>query len=303
MSLEDYRPSGNRRNYVADEGLHVRLNGPIMPEKDVFSKIASGMKSTWGLDRDDDLPDPEKEWAAVILGLNGEAFLGAHLESIPVSFTVIGASRSFCQQLTRCRLAGYGHEGTRDTSLINFDFVMPESIHDHEEFNQRSRDLLEEIRNLIEEMEDAGIPYQDSSMFAPLGTVSDIVAHTNLRVLFDSWRIRLTNQSKWEIRNVFMALQLQILDVWPTIGLWFVAPCELKGSCIANPTLFPPCGKFGHPREGAEERSHFGKPYRFPASLNPNGKRVEHQRVVADMMADKRKALVERARKIMGVES
>lgn len=304
--IEDYRPDGSGRNYAGSKGIDVDIIGSLESEQQVFDKIALHVASTWGIDRfHEDRTSPiqvsnDQAKAITVRGLSKDIFLGAALESIHVSFCVRNASRSLAQQITRCRLAGYGHEGTRDTNLENFDACIPSTILQQPQLKSTYEHILSQSRLFIKACNEAGIPFQDSSMIAPLSLVGDIVVHTNLRVIFESFAIRLTNQSKWEISHVFNALQMKLAKAWPTIGLWFVAPCEFAGHCIAKGTLFPPCGKMPLREGQSMEKNHFGNQYKFGSGLNPLAQedRVKRQRNNADIKKSRREALLEWAKGI-----
>lgn len=128
-------------------------------------------------------------------------------------------------------------ESTRYVDCTNFDYVIPPSILNHD--NPRAlaiyHDLMAAIGYTIKELEDMGVPREDSAMCLPLGMETKVVVKANLRHLVDMSHQRLCTRAYWEYRNLMRELKKQLSNYseeWKTlVDMLFVPKCEYLGYC------------------------------------------------------------------------
>ena len=85
------------------------------------------------------------------------------------------------------------------------------------------------------ELDNMGIPREDSAMLLPLGMTTKIVDKRNLRNLIDMSNQRMCTRAYWEYRNLFSDICValsKISDEWKWIvDNLFKPKCEMLGYC------------------------------------------------------------------------
>ena len=116
-----------------------------------------------------------------------------------------------------------------------FNFIIPQTIKE----NKRALDLylweMDNILHTLKELENLGIPKEDSANLLPLGMTSDIVVRTNIRNLIDMSRQRECQRAYWEFRELFNDLKTSLSDYseqWKyIIDNCFMPKCKALGYC------------------------------------------------------------------------
>lgn len=271
MSLERYEPSGQGRDFIGP-GAVVRIVAAegIESEENVMKRIFTGICATWGLeDYNPEEQPPDLIKATIILGLNGDFWVGQQFEAWNITLKFINVSRGFTHQLVRARFMAFGQEGTRDTNQLDFDVLIPQTIHDDHELCDEFRAIVERSREFIKKANERDIPFQDSSYITPKGLMTDITGHMNFRALQEFMSARLSNTMHWEINHVARLMLKEVRDYYPTFGLWLAPRCELVGKCQSSATLFPPCGKLPLRENQSAVTNRFGIPYGHQTTMNP----------------------------------
>lgn len=127
------------------------------------------------------------------------------LEHASATFKIEGVSRALTHQLVRHRLASFSQQSQRYVDENGFDFVIPESVIDKDEF---TRDMLK-IADMYDKWRKKGLKKEDARFVLPNACCSDIVVSANFREWRHIMKMRLSSKAQWEIRT--MAKHILIL--------------------------------------------------------------------------------------------
>lgn len=129
-----------------------------------------------------------------------------------------------------------------------FDYVTPPSIADNQEARNIYAGVMADIADALRELDDLGIPREDSALPLPLGMTTKIVCKHNLRNLMDMSHQRMCSRAYHEYRQLFSDLCEALRgysDEWRYIvDNYFMPKCEYMGFCKEKRS----CGRM--PRRG-----------------------------------------------------
>ena len=116
-----------------------------------------------------------------------------------------------------------------------FDYVIPPKIANNEEALALYQRCINTINWTLTQLEDKGIPKEDSALLLPLGMTTKIACKHNFRNLVDMSHQRMCTRAYWEYRELFndvaQALR-EYSDEWAILvdGM-FKPKCEELGYC------------------------------------------------------------------------
>lgn len=147
-------------------------------------------------------------------------------------YTHIGGSPTRLQASTR--YIDYEH---------GFEYVTPPSIANNPKAKEIYDRAISEIQESMKELDDIGIPREDSSMAIPLGMETVMVCKHNLRNLIDMSHQRMCTRAFHEYRELFGDLCNALSDYSAQykhiVDEYFKPKCELYGVCIERKS----CGR------------------------------------------------------------
>lgn len=124
---------------------------------------------------------------------------------------------------------------TRYIDYNNFEYIIPHTIKKDELALKKYKDCMKEIATTCRQLEEIGIPREDSALLLPLGMTTKIVDKRNLRNLVDMSRQRKCMRAYWEYRELFVDLEKALKDysnewAWIVDNL-FKRKCDILGYC------------------------------------------------------------------------
>ena len=128
-------------------------------------------------------------------------------------------------------------ESTRYVDCSDFQYITPPSIKNAKcpAVQKIYYETMQTISNAVTELEDLGIPREDSAMLLPLGMETKVVVKMNLRTLVSMAHQRLCSRAYWEYRALMKDLKNALADYsveWETlVSELFVPKCEACGFC------------------------------------------------------------------------
>lgn len=204
----------------------------ILPEttKDPISLIGRRAGICWG----SDITNPDKNYKR---GLNCiQSGHGRLLEFVNVETIIEGYSARTIREW-------YTHIGgsptrlqssTRYIDYTNFKYIIPKTIKTDEQ-KQKYCEVMEHISKATQELEESGVPREDTAFMLPLGMETIIVDKRNVRNIMDMSRQRLCSRAYWEYREMFNEYINQLKDYseeWKTLIPMIIKPkCEELGYC------------------------------------------------------------------------
>ena len=123
---------------------------------------------------------------------------------------------------------------TRYIKYGEFDYITPESVAKNTLALATYQKIMIAIQNAYKELEDLGIPKEDTANVLPLGMESKIVLKINARAILHMAEVRECNRAYWEFRKFMKELHsvLGSLDEeWNTIMNYAKPKCEVLGYC------------------------------------------------------------------------
>lgn len=124
------------------------------------------------------------------------------IEHASATFEISGISRACSHQLVRHRLASYSQESQRYVSMDNPEWVLPPSIMKDEEALKIWEQFAEKVKEAYRALRARGIAKEDARFVLPNATATRIVVTMNFRELRHFFRVRISPQAQWEIREL-----------------------------------------------------------------------------------------------------
>lgn len=132
---------------------------------------------------------------------------------------------------------------TRYIDYSNFEYIEPPKIAANTQAHEIYQRAMVGIYHALTDLEEIGIPKEDSALLLPLGMTTKIVDHRNLRNLIEMSHQRLCTRAYWEYRQLMRDIMAALKDYSPEWALlvnnYFVPKCEATGKC----TEANGCGK------------------------------------------------------------
>ena len=139
-------------------------------------------------------------------------------------YTHIGGSPTRLQASTR--YIDYEH---------GFDYVTPPSIHKNTKAMDIYTGMIADIADGLRNLDELGIPREDSALGLPLGMTTKIVCKHNLRNLIDMSHQRMCNRAYHEYRDLFNDMSNALRsysEEWEYIvEHYFMPKCKYMGFC------------------------------------------------------------------------
>lgn len=128
-------------------------------------------------------------------------------------------------------------ESTRYVDCTEFKYVMPPKVEnsDHPKVKKLYQDTMDLIANAIDNLEQLGVPREDSAMLLPLGMQTKVVVKMNLRTLVSMAQQRLCARAYWEYRKLMKDIKESLANYsfeWEELVCnLFIPKCEAVGYC------------------------------------------------------------------------
>ncbi len=135
------------------------------------------------------------------------------IEHASATFEISGISRACSHQLVRHRIASYSQESQRYVSMDNPEWVLPASITSDEEARKIWEEFAEKVKEAYRALRARGIPKEDARFVLPNATATRIVVTMNFRELRHFFRVRISPQAQWEIRELAVRM-LELIYPW-----------------------------------------------------------------------------------------
>lgn len=161
-------------------------------------------------------------------------------EHVSFTFAIEGVSRALTHQLVRHRMASYSQQSQRYVKMGGFDYVIPESIKNHEktwdedgktDIEKWYRNTMEGLSEFYAELIEAGIPEEDARYILPNACTTNIVVTMNARELRHFFRLRCCTRAQWEIRELANEMLRLVKEVAPMLFNDAGASCVATGRC------------------------------------------------------------------------
>lgn len=122
------------------------------------------------------------------------------LEHYFMTFRIEGISRVTSHQLVRHRIASFSQRSQRYCDEGDQEFIAPPTMPRKNENSMES--LVERSFAFYQKLVDDGVPKEDARYFLYQGTATDIIVTMNARELRHFFKLRLSKDAQWEIREM-----------------------------------------------------------------------------------------------------
>ena len=214
----------------------------VLPEttKEPITLIGKRAGICWGADISDDTKNYNRGLDCI------KSNHGRTLEYVNIELVLDGYSaRAIREYYTH--IAGSPTRLQASTRYINyqdgFDYFTPPSIENNKEAKTKYDDLMKYISTTLIELEDLGIPREDSANGLPLGMMSTVVCKHNFRNLADMSHQRECTRAYHEYRKLFKDICVALSkysEEWKyLVENYFMPKCDLYGYCTEKKS----CGR------------------------------------------------------------
>jgi len=139
------------------------------------------------------------------------------IEHASLTFEISGISRVCSHQLVRHRLASYSQESQRYVDLSDPEFVVPPSIAEKPVAMKVWDGLVSQMKEAYRELRRLGIRKEDARFLLPNATATRIVVTMNFRELLHVFKLRISPQAQWEIRDVCVRMLELAYPIAPNV--------------------------------------------------------------------------------------
>ncbi len=226
------------------DGIEVRLLDP--PNAQVAAEtVAVFAQTTFGdIMHTDDYRGVEHgsddAWLVAQQAAEFKHVIPNALETVALTFTINGISRTTSHQLVRTRVgAGFGQFSQRANNLSGFNMRLPESFRlMAPDAVDRYKESMDHLQRFYKAAIQAGVPYQDARYVVPEGTQTSITATYNLLALIGTIRRRICNRMQWEVNYVARRMADLTVAALPWVGRALRSGCEARGVCQTVDPMF-----------------------------------------------------------------
>lgn len=127
-------------------------------------------------------------------------------------------------------------ESTRYIDYSDFGYITPPSIYKDKDAEKEYIKAMSQIRKSTKILLSYGIPKEDVANILPLGMLTGISCHYNLRTLENMANQRLCTRAYWEYRKLMQDIKVALSEYseeWEILcDMFFIPKCEKVGFCV-----------------------------------------------------------------------
>lgn len=128
------------------------------------------------------------------------------IEHASATFEISGISRACSHQLVRHRIASYSQESQRYVDMSDPALVIPDTIADDPHARAVWDGFVDHVKSTYQELRELGVLKEDARFVLPNAAATRIIVTMNFRELLHFFRLRITPEAQWEIRQ--MAIEM-----------------------------------------------------------------------------------------------
>lgn len=139
------------------------------------------------------------------------------IEHASATFEISGISRACSHQLVRHRLASYSQESQRYVDMSAPEFVLPPEMMANPAAREVWETFAEEVKRTYYALRELGLKKEDARFVLPNATATRIVVTMNFRELLHFFRLRITPEAQWEIREMAKRMLALLIPHAPAV--------------------------------------------------------------------------------------
>lgn len=169
-------------------------------------------------------------------GNNTESFVRARLqhehesiiEHCSASFEISGISRACSHQLVRHRLASYSQRSQRYVDESGIELVMPDSVRKNAAARAEWLSFISTMKDTYAKLRKLGVLKEDARFVLPNAATTSLIMTANFREYLHMFRLRVTPEAQWEIRELCIQMLKLLAVESPTVFSGFLEETKLK---------------------------------------------------------------------------
>lgn len=133
---------------------------------------------------------------------------------------------------------------TRYIDYKDFNFTTPHTVLQNITAQNIYHQTMQDISKALQQLEELGIPKEDSAMLLPLGMATKIVFKVNLRELIQIFNQRLCTRAYWEFRELMIDIKKALIK-YGEQDIDYVFGKDNEWELVAKNLFVPKCVKDG----------------------------------------------------------
>jgi thymidylate synthase (FAD) len=139
------------------------------------------------------------------------------VEHASATFEISGISRACSHQLVRHRIASYSQESQRYVDMSDPDWALPPAVAANPEAMAIWEGFANEVQAAYRALRGLGMRKEDARFVLPNATATRIVVTMNFRELLHVFRLRISPEAQWEVRDVSVRMLELICPLAPNV--------------------------------------------------------------------------------------
>ena len=139
------------------------------------------------------------------------------VEHASATFEVSGISRAASHQLVRHRLASFSQESQRYVDMADPDWVLPPAIADDARALTIWEGFASQVRTAYRALRELGVRREDARFVLPNAASTRIIVTMNFREMLHVFRIRISPEAQWEIREACVRMLERVAGEAPNV--------------------------------------------------------------------------------------
>jgi thymidylate synthase (FAD) len=124
------------------------------------------------------------------------------IEHASATFEISGISRAASHQLVRHRLASFSQESQRYVDMLDPEWVLPPAIAQNDEARTIWETFSEQVQTAYSALRGLKVRKEDARFVLPNAAATRVVMTMNFRELLHLFRLRISREAQWEIREM-----------------------------------------------------------------------------------------------------
>jgi thymidylate synthase (FAD) len=124
------------------------------------------------------------------------------IEHASATFEISGISRAASHQLVRHRLASFSQESQRYVEWSDPEWVLPPAIADDPKAQAVWDELSAQVQAAYRALRGLKVRKEDARFVLPNAAATRIIVTMNFRELLNVFRLRISREAQWEIREI-----------------------------------------------------------------------------------------------------
>lgn len=139
------------------------------------------------------------------------------IEHASATFEISGISRACSHQLVRHRLASYSQESQRYVDMSDPEWALPSAIAENPKAQAIWDGFADQVEATYQSLRELGVRKEDARFALPNATATRIIVTMNFRELLHMFRIRISREAQWEIRDVCVRMLELVYPIAPSV--------------------------------------------------------------------------------------